>query len=102
MKSTALFFAALLSLVSLTVSSAAENPDGIISKTELTPGSYCNVKFPAINEETLSSDNPVLKSRNSGDIIDFYGPCDEDPTGPDQVESQKQDLQRSLGRDYAD
>lgn len=102
MKITTLFFAALLSLASLAVSSASASTDGVISKAELTPGSYCNIKFPAIDEKTLSSDHPVLKSPSSGDIIDFYGPCDENPAGPDQVESQKQDLQRSLGHDYSD
>ena len=102
MKITTLFFAALLSLTSLAVSSASENPDGVVSKAELTPGSYCNIKFPAIDETTLNSDDPVLKSPSSGDVIDFYGPCDENPTGPDQVESQKQDLERSIGRSYTD
>ncbi len=102
MKITTLFFAALLSLTSLAVSSASENPDGVVSKAQLAPGSYCNIKFPAIDENTLNSDHPVLKSPSSGDIIDFYGPCDESPTGQDQVESQKQDLDMSLAHGYAD
>ncbi len=102
MKITTLFFAALLSVASVAVSSASENRDGVISKAEVIPGSYCNLKFPAIDENTLSSDHPALKSPTSGDIIDFYGPCDENPTGQDQVESQKQDLDRSWEHGYAD
>ena len=102
MKIATLLFAALLSLASLGIASASENSDGVISKAELAPGSYCNIKFPAIDENTLNSDHPVLKSPSSGDIIDFYGPCDESPTGPDQVESQKQDLDLSLAHGYAD
>ena len=30
------------------------------------------MKFPAIDEQMLSSDDPVLK--DNGNIIDFYGP----------------------------
>ncbi len=102
MKITTLFFAALLSLSALGIASASENPDGVISRAELVPGSYCNIKFPAIDENTLNSDQPVLKSASSGDIIDFYGPCNENPTGQNQVQSQKQDLDLSLGHGYSD
>jgi len=62
--------------------------DGIIYKEELTPG-YCHLKFHAIDEKSLSTNNPVLKGPDSQDIIDFYGPCDEDPLGKHQVEKQK-------------
>jgi hypothetical protein len=48
--------------------------DGIICKQELTPGSYCHLKFPPIREDTLGTEHPVLKDPNSGDIIHFYGP----------------------------
>ncbi len=102
MKVTTLFLAVLLSLAGLGIGSASENPDGVISKSELAPGSYCNIKFPAIDENSLNSDQPVLKSPSSGDIIDFYGPCDTNPTGPDQVQSQKQDLDLNLAHGYAD
>src|SRR5215472_2987220 len=46
--------------------------DGIIYKEELTPG-YCHLKFHAIDEKSLSTNNPVLKGPDSKDIIDFYG-----------------------------
>jgi hypothetical protein len=102
MKITTLLFAVLLSLTGLGIANASENPDGVISRAELVPGNYCNIKFPAIDEKTLNSDHPVLKSASSGDIIDFYGPCNENPTGQDQVQSQKQDLDISLSHGYAD
>lgn len=62
--------------------------DGVLSKEEFTPGGYCHMKFPAIRERTLAGDNPVLKGSATGDVIDFYGPCDESPTGKDQVAEQ--------------
>ncbi len=64
----------------------ATAPDGVISKQELVADGYCHMKFPAIDEETLNSDHPIL-SKN--DIIDFYGPCKEDPLGYDQIQTQK-------------
>jgi hypothetical protein len=50
---------------------------------------YCHLKFPAIREETLSSAQPALKDAESEDIIDFYGPCDHDPTGKDEIQAQQ-------------
>jgi hypothetical protein len=63
--------------------------DGIVSKEESTADSYCHMKFPAIREKTLAGDNPVLKNSTTGDVIDFYGSCEESPTGMDQVVSQR-------------
>jgi hypothetical protein len=34
-------------------------------------------------------DQPALQDSKTGDVIDFYGPCGEDPLGKDQVEDQK-------------
>ena len=84
--------AGLLFLGSLgAVNSAIAEDAGIISKQEFTPGSYCPEKFPAIDQSTLGSDDPTLKSSDTGDVIDFYGSCDESPTGKDQVWQQKLD-----------
>jgi hypothetical protein len=33
----------------------------VISKDVLAEGSYCHIKFPAIEERTLSWNRPVLK-----------------------------------------
>ena len=78
MKIKASLLAALLVMGGFAAHSEAE----VISRTELAPGNdYCHLKFPAIAEQTLTSDRPVLKGSESADIIDFYGKCDESPTG---------------------
>ena len=64
--------------------------DGVLSKTQLKDGNYCHLKFPAIRPSTLGTDHPQLKSANTGDVVDFYGPCNHDPLGKDEVSSQKQ------------
>jgi len=51
-------------------------------------GSYCHLRFPAIQGRTLGTDNPRLKPATTGDIIDFYGSCDHDPLGKDEIQSQ--------------
>jgi hypothetical protein len=72
--------------------------DGIISKVPDATGKFCHLKFPAIREDTLSWNRPVLKDPREGDIIDFYGPCDYDPLGKEEIQRQKRDVQRY--RDY--
>ena len=74
--------------------------EGVISKDALAEGSYCHMKFPAIEERTLSWNRPVLKDPSEGDIIDFYGPCDHDPLGKEEIQSQKRDHQRKFEREY--
>ena len=59
--------------------------EGIISKIPDASGKYCSMKFPAIREETLNWDRPVLKDPRDGDMIDFFGPCDHDPLGKDEI-----------------
>jgi hypothetical protein len=82
--------------------SAARAADGVLLKNEDVPGSYCHETFPAIRPSTLDTDHPILKSANTGDVIDFYGPCDESPTGKDQVWQQKLDEQHRWELDYDD
>jgi hypothetical protein len=62
------------------------NPQGILLKEEVTSGSYCHMRFPSITDGTLPGDHPVL---GQTDMIDFYGPCKEDPLGEDQVHDQR-------------
>jgi hypothetical protein len=99
MKTTKTFFAALLLLGNIVASGTALADDRVISKDEATAGSYCHMKFPAIAEKSLGSNNPVLKSSTSGDVIDFYGPCDENPVGQDQVQAQIMDRAHQLEND---
>jgi hypothetical protein len=84
------FLAGLLLIGSLgAVNSAIAEEDGVLLKQEYTPGSYCHEKFPAIRPSTLDTDNPTLKSSDTGDVIDYYGPCDEAPVGQDQIRTQR-------------
>ena len=62
----------------------------------------CHLKFPAIRQRTLSSDSPQVKSSTTGDVIDFYGSCDESPTSANQILQQKHDEEFRFGRDYED
>ena len=72
---------------SLAGSAMAAN-DGVLVKDE-AGDNYCHMKFPAIREDTLGWKTPVLKDSSTGDIVDFSGPCDESPTGKDQVAAQR-------------
>src|SRR5439155_23363195 len=72
--------------------------EGIISKAPDSSGTFCHLKFPAIREETLYWDRPVLKDPSDGDIISFYGPCDHDPLGKEEILRQRADVQRERSR----
>jgi hypothetical protein len=98
MKIKTSLLAALLLAGNLGIGSAMAASDGVLLKEPLTPGSYCHLKFPEITNRSLYADHPVLESKDSGNVIDFYGPCDENPLGMDQVSQQRvEDLRhRSL------
>ena len=100
MKNAKALLAAVILLPNITVSSTALADDGVISKDQVEPGSYCHEKFPAIEGNSLASNKPVLRSQNSGDVIDYYGPCDESPTGKDQVNEQKLEFEHRMDNDY--
>jgi len=87
MKIATSFLAALLFTSALGVLNNAAAQDGVLLKQEDTPGSYCHEKFPAMSGSSLAGNEPELNP--TGDIIDFYGSCDEKPTGMDQVQSQR-------------
>jgi len=65
-------------------------------------GNYCHMKFPAIREETLYWDRPVLKDKSDGDIIDYFGACNYDPLGREEVQAQKVRWQRDHDYHSAD
>jgi len=74
---------------------------GVIYKAPSTgTNNYCHLKFPAIREETLSGDRPVLQDAKSGEIIDFYGPCNFDPLGKEAVQAQRLQWSQRLDREY--
>ena len=92
-KSTKPVFYALVlaSTFVMGIAQGQASDDGIISRTSDSDGSYCHLTFPAIRPETLGTNHPQLKSPTEGDIIDFYGPCNHDPLGKDEVGSQEHD-----------
>ena len=102
MKIATSFLASLLLVGAPGASEMAVATDGVMYKQELTPGSYCHLKLPAIRGRTLAGNHPILKDSSEGDIIDFYGPCDENPLGKDQVHEQKLDHYHRFQRDYGD
>jgi hypothetical protein len=96
MKIAKSFLAALLFTGTLGAFNNAMAADSVLSKEEVTTGGYCHLQFPAIRQNTLGEDDPVL---SQSDIIDFYGPCDEDPRGKDQVWEQKQEKLHEIFKD---
>ena len=77
MKIATSILAGLIFMSALDGIASAKAEDGVLSKDELTAGSDCHEKFPAIRPSTLGTDNPTPKSANTGDVIDFCGPCNE-------------------------
>ena len=102
MKIVTSFVGSMLLVGSLGTSAVFSAAPGVISNEIITPGVYCHLTFPAIREETLAWDRPVLKNPSAGDIIDFYGPCDTDPLGKDQVRKQRLDRQHRWWDNYSD
>lgn len=85
---------------SLAFTSMPAGADDILFKARAGDTNFCHLKFPAIQEHTLSWAQPVLKDPGSGDIVDFYGPCNYDPTGENAVERQKRALKRRFDKEY--
>ena len=71
--------------------------DSVISKNVSTGGSYRHMMFPAMREELMGRSAPALKNS----IIDFYGLCDRDPRGKDEIQAQRLELQHRFGANYA-
>jgi hypothetical protein len=98
MKIATSFLAALLFTGTLGALNNAIAEDGILSEDQLAGTSYCHEKFPAIAHHTLGNDQPELSSK--GDVIDFYGPCSENPLGKDQVQTQRLEEQHRWQTEY--
>ena len=68
----------------------------LVEKEVVDPAAgYCHMKFAPMDEATLFWDRPELNA-DAGKIIDFYGPCDYDQTGPAEVQAQRNRLMREL------
>jgi len=66
----------------------------LISIVPTDTTAYCHLKFPAIREDTLLWEQPILDP-HAGNIVDFYGPCDYNPVGSDEIRVQRRVLLRS-------
>ena len=74
---------------------------GVIGAVALNrEGTYCHLRFPAMRPSTLTSAKPQLKPATTGDIVDYYGACDYDPTGKEEVLRQKQMQDERLDNQY--
>ena len=71
-----------------------------ISKVPDPSGSFCHLRFPAIREDTLFSDRPVLKDPSEGDIIDLHGPCNYDPLGRESIHRQRYEHRLRRRKEY--
>lgn len=76
--------------------------EGVVLKEAVggVGGDYCHLKFPAIEPASLASDHPVLQKADTGDMIDYYGPCDHDPLGKEEITKQLHDKQLYLDKGY--
>jgi hypothetical protein len=86
-KTTALLSTLVLSSA-LFWGAAAGNADDMVVKQPADLSAYCHMKFPPMRQDTLSWAQPVL-DESAGNIIDFYGPCDHDPTGLEERKRQR-------------
>ena len=101
MKIATSFLGGLLLIGSLgAINSAMAADDGVSEKVPLAADSYCHEQFSAIQGRTLGTDDPTLK--NDGDVIDYYGPCSEQPTGKDQQWEQQLEREHRYENSYED
>jgi hypothetical protein len=66
----------------------------MISNIPSDTTAYCHLKFPLIREDSLSWERPVLDP-SSGNIVDFYGDCNYDPLGSEEIRVQRRMLLRA-------
>ena len=72
----------------------------VSSSAAFADGSYCRMNYPVIREDTLSDSTPGFTV--SGDLIDFYGACDHDPLGKEEVQSKRLEAQHRFSVDFED
>ena len=68
--------------------------DAVVSRVPMPGTNQCRLRFPAIREDTLFSSRPQLKDPKDGDLVDFYGRCDYDPLGIEEIRRQRADVRR--------
>ena len=98
MKKTISLLSTLLLSSTLFWSVPPVGADELVETEVVEFAGYCHMKFAPISEATLSWDRPELDA-DAGKIIDFYGPCDYDPTGAAEVRVQRSMLLNSFHGD---
>lgn len=98
MKKTTSLVALLFVLGVLVAGAAPALSQQVLLKVQLAGTDYCHLQFPQIDPETLYSGQPALSDPKSGDIVDFYGPCDHDPMGKEEIANQQR-LAMSIAED---
>src|ERR1700704_3285406 len=71
--------------------------EGMVYRVASEDGSYCHLKFPPMSDESLSWARPEFK--NAAAAIDFYGPCNYDPLGKDEVIAQRRIMHQAIAGD---
>jgi hypothetical protein len=77
----------ILSLALLLAVPSAEG-EQMISSIPIDDTEYCHLKFSAIREANLPWERPVFDF-STGNIMDFYDPCDHGPLGSAEIPAQK-------------
>jgi hypothetical protein len=65
----------------------------MISSIPIDDTEYCHLKFSAIREDSLSWERPALDF-TTGDVRDFYDPCDHGSLGSAEIPSQRHVMPR--------
>ena len=89
---------ALLVIAALGLSAAPALAEGTVQNVASTSDGYCHLKIPAARPSTLPNDKAELKSSTTGDAIDYYGPCNTDPTSKDEIAKQQHTFSRKFGK----
>jgi hypothetical protein len=98
MKKTISLMSTLLLSSILFWSVSAVEANELVESEVADVANYCHMKFAPMSEATLSWARPELNT-DAEKSIDFYGPCDYDPTGAAEVKAQRSILLRDLDGD---
>jgi hypothetical protein len=95
MKKTLSLLSNLLLSSTLLLGAATVGADELVLKVPAEAGAYCHMKFAPILDGTLGWQRPIL-DEGADKAVDFYGPCDYDPTSIDAIREHRR-LLRTFG-----
>jgi hypothetical protein len=84
----------LLLSSTLFLAAPAVEAEEVISRVPRDRTVYCHPKFPTMRVDAMSMDHAILDPL-AGNVADFYGPCDYDPAGLDEIRVQRSTILRS-------